>query len=244
MRKIDNSAVLKSQCEKVAKLKAQRDTAKVQQALARLEEGARNSSANLLELAIEAAKSLATVGEISDALEKVFTRYAAKTQIVEGAYKQQFGETEKVKQLIARCSDFMSRVGRRPRILVAKLGQDGHDRGAHVIASGFADHGFDVDVGPLFQTPQEVVRQAMESDVHVVGISSQAAGHRSLIPALIAELKAQHMDDVLVICGGVIPPSDYDFLHQAGVAAVFGPGTRIPDAVDQVLTLLEKKHHH
>lgn len=140
-----------------------------------------------------------------------------------------------------RTAGFQEKYGRRPRILVAKLGQDGHDRGAHVIASGFADHGFDVDVGPLFQTPQEVVRQAMEADVHVIGISSQAAGHRSLIPALIAELKKNDMSDVVVICGGVIPPSDYDFLLQAGVSAVFGPGTRIPDAVDKVLTILEEK---
>jgi methylmalonyl-CoA mutase len=165
-----------------------------------------------------------------------------------------------VKQLIARVETFANTTGRRPRILVAKLGQDGHDRGAHVIASGFADHGFDVDVGPLFQTPQvvlfffclffpltqlswqEVVRQALESDVHVVGVSSQAAGHRALVPALIAELRAQQLSHVLLICGGVIPPSDYGFLHAAGVAAVFGPGTRIPDAVDRVLALLEAKH--
>ncbi len=223
-------------------LQTQRDSAKVTASLERLEAGARGKTANLLELAIDAAKNLATVGELSDALERVFSRFAAKTQIVEGAYKQQFGETERVKQLIARAEQFANRVGRRPRILVAKLGQDGHDRGAHVIASGFADHGFDVDVGPLFQTPQEVVRQALESDVHVVGVSSQAAGHRALVPALVDELRKQQMEDVLVICGGVIPPSDYEILAQAGVSAVFGPGTRIPDAVDKVLTLLEAKH--
>merc|ERR1711991_541868 len=181
------------------------------------------------------------VGEISDALERVFGRFSAKSQLVEGAYVQQYGENELVSNLIERAENFANATGRRPRILVAKLGQDGHDRGAHVIASGFADHGWDVDVGPLFQTPEEVVRQAMDSDVHVIGVSSQAAGHRALVPDLIKVLKAEDMGDVVVVCGGVIPQEDYAFLKSKGVAAVFGPGTKLPLAVDEVLNLVEAK---
>ena len=154
---------------------------------------------------------------------------------------QQYGENELVSNLIERAENFANATGRRPRILVAKLGQDGHDRGAHVIASGFADHGWDVDVGPLFQTPSEVVRQALDSDVHVIGVSSQAAGHRALVPALVEELKKEGMSDVIVVCGGVIPASDYDFLKESGVSAIFGPGTKLPLAVDEVLNLVEAK---
>lgn len=241
VRKIDNSAVLKSQVESLKKLRASRDNAKVEASLKKLEDGARNNEGNLLELSIDCARNLATVGEISDALERVFGRFSAKSQLVEGAYVQQYGENELVSNLIERAENFANATGRRPRILVAKLGQDGHDRGAHVIASGFADHGWDVDVGPLFQTPSEVVRQALDSDVHVIGVSSQAAGHRALVPALVEELKKEGMSDVIVVCGGVIPASDYDFLKESGVSAIFGPGTKLPLAVDEVLNLVEAK---
>lgn len=241
VRKIDNSAVLASQVASLKKLRAKRDNARVQRSLKALEDAARNNTGNLLELSIECARASCTVGEISEALERVYGRYVAKTQLVEGMYAKQFPDQKLVQDLIKRAEDFANKSGRRPRILVAKLGQDGHDRGAHVIASGFADHGWDVDVGPLFQTPQEVVRQALDSDVHVIGISSQAAGHRSLVPALMQELKSQKLSDVIVVCGGVIPPSDYDFLIQSGVSAVFGPGTKIPNAVNEVLGLLEKR---
>lgn len=241
VRVIDNTAVRAAQIERLAKLRASRSEAKVKDSLAKLEAAARSGKGNLMELSVECARSLCTVGEISDALERVYGRYAAHSQLVRGAYLEQHPDQKLISTLIERAEKFRQTKGRRPRILVAKLGQDGHDRGAHVIASGFADHGWDVDVGPLFQTPSEVVRQAIESDVHVVGVSSQAAGHRTLVPALIEELKKVGASDVIVICGGVIPPSDYDFLKSAGVAAIFGPGTKIPTAVNEVLALLEKK---
>lgn len=241
VRVIDNSAVRDVQVKRLQQLRATRNDAAVKSALAALTTAARTNTGNLLERSIECARALATVGEISDALESVYGRYAANTQLVRGAYVDQHPDQAAIEQLVARAERFLKTHGRRPRILVAKLGQDGHDRGAHVIASGFADHGWDVDVGPLFQTPQEVVRQALESDVHVVGVSSQAAGHRALVPDLVAELRKQGLDDVVVICGGVIPPADYAFLRDKGVAAIFGPGTKIPTAVHEVLTLLENK---
>jgi methylmalonyl-CoA mutase len=181
------------------------------------------------------------VGEISDALEQVFTRHRATIRSVSGVYGALYEGDEGFGRIRREVEAFAHEEGRRPRMLVVKLGQDGHDRGAKVIATAFADIGFDVDVGPLFQTPQEAARQAIENDVHVIGVSSQAAGHKTLVPELIAALQQQGGDDVLVVCGGVIPPQDYDFLMRAGVAAIYGPGTNIPLAASEILRLIEKK---
>ena len=195
----------------------------------------------MLALAVEATRARATVGEISDALEKVFTRHRATIRSVSGVYGALYEGDEGFRRIQRQIEGFAHSEGRRPRMLVVKLGQDGHDRGAKVIATAFADIGFDVDVGPLFQTPEEAARQAIENDVHVVGISSQAAGHKTLVPALIAALKQHGGDDILVVCGGVIPPQDYDFLTSAGVAAIYGPGTNIPLAASEILRLIEKQ---
>ncbi|XP_015779249.1 PREDICTED: methylmalonyl-CoA mutase, mitochondrial-like [Acropora digitifera] len=184
---------------------------------------------------ISAARVRCTVGEITEAMERVVGRHVASDRMVSGAYKTEFGETDEISQCIKKVEAFVEVEGRRPRILVAKMGQDGHDRGAKVIATGFADLGFDVDIGPLFQTPKEVAQQAVDADVHVVGISSQAAGHKTLLPELIAQMKDMGRGDIVVVCGGVIPPQDYEFLYKAGVNAVFGPGTRIPAAAMDVL---------
>ncbi|KAG8445777.1 hypothetical protein GDO86_010531, partial [Hymenochirus boettgeri] len=181
-----------------------------------------------------------TVGEITDAMKKVFGEHKASDRMVSGAYRQEFGESEEISFAISRVQKFMDRDGRRPRLLVAKMGQDGHDRGAKVIATGFADLGFDVDIGPLFQTPREVAQQAVDADVHCVGVSTLAAGHKTLVPELIKELSALGRPDILVICGGVIPPQDYQFLFDAGVSSVFGPGTRIPKAALQVIEDIER----
>jgi len=208
-------------------------------ALARLTEGAAGD-ANLLELAIEATRARATVGEISDALEQVFSRHRATIRSISGVYGAAYEGDEGYARVRSEIDEFAEQEGRRPRMLVVKLGQDGHDRGAKVIATAFADIGFDVDVGPLFQTPEEAARDAIENDVHVVGVSSQAAGHKTLVPELVAELRKQGGDDILVVCGGVIPPHDYDFLLEAGVSAVYGPGTNIPKAAAEILELLRR----
>ena len=237
---IDNTRVRQSQVDKLERLRAERDQAAVDTALAAITEGARGD-ANLLALAIDAARVRATVGEISDAMEEVFGRHTAEVRSISGVYGAAYEGDEGFAAITAEIEAFATRQGRRPRMLVVKLGQDGHDRGAKVIATAFADIGFDVDVGPLFQTPAEAARDAVENDVHVVGVSSQAAGHRTLVPAIIDELRAAGADDVLVVCGGVIPPQDYDMLAEAGVAAVFGPGTNIPDAARKVLGLIEQR---
>ena len=237
---IDNTRVRQSQVDKLERLRAERDQAAVDTALAAITEGARGD-ANLLALAIDAARVRATVGEISDAMEEVFGRHTAEVRSISGVYGAAYEGDEGFAAITAEIEAFAGRQGRRPRMLVVKLGQDGHDRGAKVIATAFADIGFDVDVGPLFQTPAEAARDAVENDVHVVGVSSQAAGHRTLVPAIIDELRAAGADDVLVVCGGVIPPQDYDMLAEAGVAAVFGPGTNIPDAARKVLGLIEQR---
>ena len=192
----------------------------------------------MLELAIEATRARATVGEISDALEEVFTRHRAQVRTIAGVYGGAYEGDEEYAQVRAAVEEYAVDQGRRPRLLVAKMGQDGHDRGAKVIATAFADLGFDVDVGTLFQTPEEVARDAVENAVHLVAVSSQAAGHKTLVPELIAELKKAGGNDILVVCGGVIPASDYEFLRSAGVSAIFGPGTNIPDAAREVLALL------
>jgi methylmalonyl-CoA mutase len=246
--KIDNTKVREQQIASIQKIKQQRDNAKVKQALENITRAAKSpqQNDNLLALCVEAARHRATVGEISDALEQVFGRYKPKDNLVSGAYTSSFSskidesEVVSVDNVRQQVQQFEKKYGRRPRILVAKMGQDGHDRGAKVIASSFADLGFDVDVGPLFQTPAEVARQAVDNDVHIVGVSSQAAGHRTLIPELIKELKKYDLHRVLVVAGGVIPRQDYDELYKAGVALIFGPGTKIPNAALEILQKIEK----
>ena len=195
----------------------------------------------MLECSIEAARNRASVGEISDALETVFTRHRAIIRSVSGVYSSAFEGKEGLKNIKLQIKKFASKFGRRPRMLVVKLGQDGHERGAKIIATSFADIGFDVDIGPLFQTPNEAAKQALESDVHVIGVSSQAAGHKTLVPELLKNLKKQGNKDILVVCGGVIPPQDYKFLKDKGVAAIYGPGTNIPKAASDIIQLIEKK---
>ncbi|WP_022727852.1 methylmalonyl-CoA mutase [Fodinicurvata sediminis] len=241
---IDNSQVLKSQTARLEKLRAERDESACLKALEALSAGAEEGEANLLELSIDAARARATVGEISDALEKVFTRHRAVTRSIAGVYGSAYEGDAGFRHIQQEVEGFAERYGRRPRMLVVKMGQDGHDRGARVIATAFADIGFDVDVGPLFQTPEEAARQAIENDVHVVGISSQAAGHKTLVPGLMEALKAEEAEDVLVVCGGVIPPQDYDFLRNQGVSAIYGPGTNIPEAAHEIMRLLETQASH
>jgi methylmalonyl-CoA mutase len=238
---VDNSAVRAAQIERLERVRRDRDPERCQQALAALTKAAESGMGNLLGLSIEATRARATVGEISDALEQVFTRHRAQIRAVSGVYGSQYEGDEGFRRVQRQIELFAREEGRRPRMLVAKLGQDGHDRGAKVIATAFADIGFDVDIGPLFQTPEEAARQAVENDVHIVGVSSQAAGHKTLVPALIDALKREGAGDILVVVGGVIPPKDYDFLRKAGVSAIFGPGTNIPHAAAEILSLIEKR---
>ncbi|MFZ0478069.1 MAG: methylmalonyl-CoA mutase [Terriglobales bacterium] len=235
---IDNAAVRESQIRRLDQLKRERDNAAVRQALEKLEQCAGNGSGNLLECAVDAARKRASLGEISSALEKKWGRYEATTRTIAGVYSAESGSAEEFKKAQEMVAEFEKAEGRRPRILVAKMGQDGHDRGSKVIATAFADVGFDVDIGPLFQTPGEVARHAVESDVHVVGVSSLAAGHKTLVPQLIDELRKLDRDDILVVVGGVIPPQDYEFLYQAGAVGVYGPGTVIPVAAQRILEIL------
>ncbi len=235
---IDNSAVRESQIRQLEKLRAERDSGEVRRRLESISEAAAGGTGNLLELAVEAAKARATLGEISDALEKVYGRYTAQIRSISGVYAREFGHHPTMDKVAALVEEFEQREGRRPRIMIAKMGQDGHDRGAKVVATGFADLGFDVDIGPLFQTPEETARQATENDCHVVAMSSLAAGHKTLLPALVAELKALGREDIMVVCGGVIPAQDYDFLYQQGASAIFGPGTVVPESAQKVLELL------
>ncbi|MBK8159768.1 MAG: methylmalonyl-CoA mutase [Rhodospirillaceae bacterium] len=237
---IDNSKVRLSQIERLNKMKAARDPAKVKAALDALTQAARNSSGNLLALAVDAMRARASVGEVSSALELVYTRHKAEIRSIAGVYGAAYRDDPDFAAIQRSIQDFATAEGRRPRMLVVKLGQDGHDRGAKIIATAFADLGFDVDVGPLFQLPEEAARQAIENDVHVIGVSSQAAGHKTLVPQLIQALKDQGADDIRVICGGVIPAQDYPMLRDAGVAAIFGPGTNIPKAAAEILGLLPK----
>ena len=238
---VDNSAVRDSQIAQLNKLKAERDTAAVEHALAALTDAAATGTGNLLGLAVEAARLRATLGEISDALEKVYGRHRAVIRSISNVYGSEFGEGMEVTRVRALTDAFAEKEGRRPRIMIAKMGQDGHDRGAKVVATAYADLGFDVDIGPLFQTPEETAKQAVENDVHVVGVSSLAAGHKTLVPQLIAELKKLGREDIMVVVGGVIPAKDYDFLYAAGAAAIFGPGTVIPTAAEKMLTELAKR---
>ena len=238
---VDNSAVRISQIEQLNKLKAERDSAAVEHALNALTEAASSGTGNLLALAVDAARVRATLGEISDALEKIYGRHRAVIRTISGVYGGEFGDGANVARVRKLTDAFAENEGRRPRILIAKMGQDGHDRGAKVVATAYADLGFDVDIGPLFQTPEETAKQAVENDVHVVGVSSLAAGHKTLVPQLIAELKKLGREDIVVVVGGVIPARDYDFLYEAGAAAIFGPGTVIPTAAEKILTVLDKR---
>jgi methylmalonyl-CoA mutase len=237
---VDNTKVRESQIQRLQELRKNRDHRQVQQSLQKLSEAAATGNGNLLEIAIECARNRASLGEISDAMEKTFGRYQATIRSISGVYSSeamQDTDFEKAKEL---ANQFAELEGRRPRIMVAKMGQDGHDRGAKVIATSFADIGFDVDIGPLFQTPKEAAKQAVENDVHIVGVSSLAAGHKTLVPQIIQELEDLGRGDIMVVAGGVIPQQDYDFLYNAGVFGVFGPGTKISIAAIDILQLLIK----
>lgn len=238
---IDNKNVLKIQLERLAHLKKERNQQLVDESLLTLEKGAKDETQNLLALSIKAIRARATIGEVSMALEKVFTRHKAIIRTASHIYGDALKDNKKFQEILARVATFEHAQGRRPRILVAKLGQDGHDRGAKIIASAFSDIGFDVDMGPLFQTPSEAAQDAIDHDVHIVGISTQAAGHQILVPELIKLLKEKGRSDILVICGGVIPPQDYDFLYEKGVKLIFGPGTTIIDSAEKILDLLKNK---
>jgi len=237
-REIDNTAVRQAQVARLETIKRTRDAARVREALGALTRSAETGEGNLLGLAVEAARARATVGEISAALEKVWGRYHAEIKSISGVYGAAYDEDAEWKALAGEIGAFAAEHGRRPRILVAKVGQDGHDRGAKVIATAFADLGFDVDVGTLFQTPEEVARQAIENDVHVIGVSTQSGGHKTLVPQLVQELRAQGAGDIVVTVGGIIPAKDYGMLEEAGVKAIFGPGTNIPKAARRVLQLI------
>ena len=235
---VDNEAVRLSQIERINSIKADRNTDKVAQSLSDLTKAARNNDGNLLDLAIKSARERATLGEISDALESVFGRHKAVHKTISGVYSKEIKEDALFKKATDLANNFAELEGRRPRIMIAKLGQDGHDRGAKVVGTGYADLGFDVDIGPLFQTPKEATKQAIENDVHILGISSLAAGHKTLVPQVIQELKNYGREDIMVIVGGVIPAQDYQFLFDAGAVGVFGPGTKIAQAAIDMLTIL------
>ena len=241
---VDNSKVREGQIARLNKMKAERDQKLVAKNLDALKEAAKNKTGNLLELAVEAARNRASLGEISDAIEAAFGRYTATINAISGVYAKEIMDNKTYKEVLKSADAFASLEGRRPRIMVAKMGQDGHDRGAKVIATSFADMGFDVDIGPLFQTPEETAKQAVENDVHILGVSSLAAGHKTLIPALVKELKKFGREDIIIIAGGVIPEKDYDFLFKNGVSAVFGPGTKIPEAAKEILDIMISTHSH
>ncbi|MEN9639159.1 MAG: hypothetical protein RLZZ262_1027 [Bacteroidota bacterium] len=235
---VDNIAVREAQIKRLKQVRTERDEKACQESLLAIAEAAKSGQGNLLALAVDAARNRATLGEISDAMEKSFGRYVASIRSVSGVYKSESMNDKDFELAIQKSDAFAAKAGRRPRIMIAKMGQDGHDRGAKVIATSFADLGFDVDIGPLFQTPEEVAKQAIENDVHVVGASSLAAGHKTLVPALIAALAAQGRPDILVVAGGVIPEQDYDFLYQSGCVGIFGPGTKISLAAIDILDVL------
>ena len=241
---IDNTAVREAQIARLKKLRAERDETACQAALAHITAVAESGNGNLLEACVDAARKRASVGEISDAMETIFGRHKAEIKLVSGVYGKVFEENQEFKELQAAVDYFAEEEGRRPRILVAKMGQDGHDRGAKVIATAYADVGFDVDMGPLFQTPAETAKMAVENDVHVVGVSSLAAGHKTLVPQLVAELKKLGADDIIVVCGGVIPRQDYDELYKAGAACIFGPGTPITRSAAETLAAIKEKRSH
>jgi methylmalonyl-CoA mutase len=239
-REIDNVAVRDSQIARLKDIRSKRNEADVLVALAAVTSAAETNTGNLLDLSIQAMRLRATVGEISDALEAVYGRHRADTQKVTGVYAAAYDSAEGWAQLQKEIVEFADVEGRRPRVMISKLGQDGHDRGAKVVATAFADLGFDVDMGPLFQTPEECARQAIENDVHAVGVSTLAAGHKTLVPAIIAELRKQGADDIIVFVGGVIPRQDYEMLYDAGVKGIYGPGTPIPASAKDVLEQIRK----
>ncbi|GMU95873.1 methylmalonyl-CoA mutase [Ignavibacterium album] len=239
---VDNTAVRQNQIKRIQEVKKKRNENEVQQALDAITKAAQSGNGNLLELAIEAARKRATLGEISFAIEKVCGRYQAVTRTISGVYSSEYSKDDQLFNEVRKLTDdFAEREGRRPRILIAKMGQDGHDRGAKVVATAYADMGFDVDVGPLFQTPEETAKQAVENDVHVVGMSSLAGGHKTLLPKLVEELKKLGREDIIVICGGVIPAQDYEFLYEHGASAIFGPGTKIPEAGKKIMELINER---
>ena len=238
---VDNTAVREAQLKRLAELRANRNEEEVKAALAAITECAKTGNGNLLDLSIKAARVRASLGEISNALEEVYGRYKAKINLISGVYSAEQQDNDKFKKAVALCDEFAKREGRRPRIMVAKMGQDGHDRGAKVVATGYADIGFDVDMGPLFQTPEETAKQAVENDVHILGVSSLAAGHKTLVPQVMEELKKLGREDIMITVGGVIPPQDYQFLYDLGVAAIFGPGTPIADSALAMLQILMKE---
>ena len=235
---VDNTAVREAQIKRLAKLRAERNNDEVQACLEAITRCAETGEGNLLELSVDAAKKRASLGEISYAMEKVFGRYKAKINLITGVYSSEQKENTSFKKACEMADEFAKKEGRRPRIMIAKMGQDGHDRGAKVVSTGYADIGFDVDMGPLFQTPEEAAKQAVENDVHVLGVSSLAAGHKTLVPQVIEELKKLGREDIIVVVGGVIPPQDYDFLYKAGAAAIFGPGSVISDCAIKILEIL------
>jgi methylmalonyl-CoA mutase len=235
---VDNSAVRESQILRLARLRAERNETECQMALEAITNCVRTGEGNLLELAVDAASKRASLGEISYACEKIVGRYKAVIRTISGVYSSEYKSDDDYQEARTLVAKFAEKEGRQPRIMIAKMGQDGHDRGAKVVSTGYADIGFDVDIGPLFQTPAEAAKQAVENDVHILGISSLAAGHKTLVPQVISELKRLGREDILVIAGGVIPHQDYQFLYDAGVAAIFGPGTSISKAAKQILEIL------
>ncbi|HRN99713.1 MAG TPA: methylmalonyl-CoA mutase family protein, partial [Flavobacterium sp.] len=236
---VDNQMVRKQQIKRLEKLKESRNEDRVNQCLHALHQAASTGKGNLLELAVDAARERATLGEISYALEMVYGRFKAQIKSFSGVYSKEIKQDESFLKAREMADAFAAREGRRPRIMIAKMGQDGHDRGAKVVATGYADVGFDVDIGPLFQTPAEAAKQAVENDVHILGVSSLAAGHKTLVPQVIEHLKEYGREDILVVVGGVIPPQDYEFLFDSGAVAVFGPGTKISEAAIKILEILE-----
>ena len=235
---IDNKKVKHSQIKRLNKVKSERNSDEVKKILLKISNSAKSKNGNLLELSIQAAKARATLGEISSALEKEFGRYKATVRTISGVYSNEIMQDQKYIKALSLAKKFESIVGRRPRIMVSKMGQDGHDRGAKVVATSFADIGFDVDIGPLFQTAKEVAKGAVENDVHIIGVSSLAAGHLTLVPELLQELKLLKREDIMIIIGGVIPKKDYDVLFKMGVAAVFGPGTIIAEAAQEIIQIM------
>jgi len=240
---VDNAAVREAQIKRLQQVKQNRNNAEVKAALEAITEAARTGKGNLLALSVDAAQKRATLGEISDAIEKISGRYKAVIRTISGVYSAESQDDEDFKAAREMCDKFAQMVGRQPRIMIAKMGQDGHDRGAKVVATGYADLGFDVDMGPLFQTPAEAAKQAVENDVHVMGVSSLAAGHKTLVPQVIEELKKLGREDILVIAGGVIPAQDYDYLYKSGVVAIFGPGTSVSKAGRKIMEILLETHH-
>jgi methylmalonyl-CoA mutase len=231
-----------AQINRLQQVRLNRNNIKVQELLNELETAAKNQSGNLLEIAVRCARERSTLGEISDAMERAFGRFQATIRSISGVYSKEAMKDEDFNRARTLTDEFLKLEGRRPRIMVAKMGQDGHDRGAKVIATAFADIGFDVDIGPLFQTPAEAARQAVENDVHILGVSSLAAGHKTLVPAVMEELKKLNREDIMVVAGGVIPQQDYDFLYNAGVFGIYGPGTKISSAAIEILELLIKSN--